>query len=696
MATKSVSSTPPARSASSSSSSSAPKSPSSTSSSSASSRAAGSTSKSSGSTASSSGSRATTTSPSTHEARTRSLSDARRSETSSTSSTATREKDEVLLSEEARDPKAAAEAEGKSPVDFATWGLDGKAQNGNVSELSKPGAGGEPRALKDSPAADAKAAEQLANKPLQLDKGELLSRGSEGDKVQQLQAMLNKYGGKKLTEDGDMGRRTSRALRQFQREHKLRPDGIAGPKTQAKLNQIQAEHKKAEEAAAARAAETAGVKGQQGTQSGEAPKKTEEVKGPTGATPAPEKMTSPPAKLGAEQPTPPARTEQPTPPAKTEQAGAIPPARPEGGTPVDLGKLHTLQSAQKNPDGSYSFRAGASIDVDGSGPKYGDPYAQNGTSLEVKGENGRKQALNADKTPYFVLPPAVAKKMGARPGDLGIISYNGKSIPAVFGDQGPGHRIGELSRKAALDLGIPASPISGGVPKGVDYRVFPGSRPQGMTRASDVTPERLQERVQQLLKQDTETRAGEQGAATQGVPPAGQTPQVDPAKKVGETAPVGQTPPVDQGGKKMGPESWPVPRPNGLREIMKTFGPAGSSNLKRVMAAAGPGGKTIPVSMHSKIADQFVKAFDEVKRQGLGSEIASFDGSYNNRNKRGGGSKSTHAWAIAFDLNAGRYPMGTTPAQTSAKFQKIAEILEAHGFKQLSKDAHHFQYATGY
>lgn len=595
-------------------------------------------------------------SPSSASHRARSSSPSSSSVTRSTTAThesgqAAKGKDKIDISEDARSASA-SEAAG-SPVNFRSWDGQSSTKNGNVGAVEAPGAG---KSLKDNSAADARLADKMASQPLQLDKGEMLSRGDEGDKVAHVQSMLNKYANQKLDVDGDMGRKTSRAVRSFQREQGLRVDGIVGPRTQEALNKMQSEAARKAQESVPPTRDTAGVQGQSGTQSGPAPhpvrqgdhQETAGIKGQEGSQsgPAPEKT------------------------------GGLPPARPDNGTPTSFGRLDTLQSAQKNGDGSYSFRSGASIDVDGSGPHHGDPKASSGTSLEVRDANGRKQALNADKTPYFVLPPQVASKIGAQPGDLGLISYNGKTVPAVFGDRGPGHRIGEISRKAAQDLGIPDSPISGGVPSGVDYRVFPGSH-HGPTKASDVTPERLNERVQQLLKQDTEKRAGEVGAATA-------TQQVNPNNGVQ----------ADQGGQTR--PNLPVPVPNGLRGIMKTFGPAGSQNLRRVMAAAGPGGKEIPVSMHTKIADQFKQAFDEIKRQGLSDEIKAFDGSYNNRSKTSGNGKSTHAWGIAFDINADQYPYGTRAQNTSARFKKIAEILDSYGFRQLPKDPMHFQYATGY
>jgi hypothetical protein len=133
--------------------------------------------------------------------------------------------------------------------------------------------------------------------------------------------------------------------------------------------------------------------------------------------------------------------------------------------------------------------------------------------------------------------------------------------------------------------------------------------------------------------------------------------------------------------------------PNGRAGIEAMFGPPGQGQVT-VQMPAGPGGKMIKVTCHAKIADKLKAVFEEIKAKGLSGEIKSFDGCYNNRNKRGGSSKSIHAWGIGVDINAGQHPMGSskqTPGQRA-----IAEVFAKHGFKQLPNDPMHFQYATGY
>lgn len=70
---------------------------------------------------------------------------------------------------------------------------------------------------------------------LALEPGQLLSRGSRGDKVRQLQEMLNKRGAQ-LDVDGVMGNDTARAVRDFQKQSGLDVDGVVGQDTLGALN----------------------------------------------------------------------------------------------------------------------------------------------------------------------------------------------------------------------------------------------------------------------------------------------------------------------------------------------------------------------------------------------------------------------------------------------------------------------------
>ncbi|MGE0490953.1 MAG: peptidoglycan-binding protein [Vulcanimicrobiota bacterium] len=211
--------------------------------------------------------------------------------------------------------------------------------------------------------------------------------------------------------------------------------------------------------------------------------------------------------IDANKPTP-GGAPTPAPPANNGGAPQVdPPANSSGsptsfadafrdgraGRPTSLGNLKTLAEARRSDRGLY-FRAGAQIDTDGSGPSHGDSYHQSRTSLR-----GREGYPNADKTPYFVLPPQVMRSIGAKPGDLGLIKRGDKIIPAVFADVGPRNKIGEVSYLAAKQLGINPHPNRGGTHRPeVEYMVFPGSGTRSPS-LSQLTPEALEARVRALL-----------------------------------------------------------------------------------------------------------------------------------------------------------------------------------------------------
>ena len=62
-----------------------------------------------------------------------------------------------------------------------------------------------------------------------------LRRGDSGEQVKTLQCLLKKYHGAKLTVDGDFGKSTRKAVRDFQKKYKLTVDGVVGDKTLEKI-----------------------------------------------------------------------------------------------------------------------------------------------------------------------------------------------------------------------------------------------------------------------------------------------------------------------------------------------------------------------------------------------------------------------------------------------------------------------------
>ncbi|PKL41623.1 MAG: hypothetical protein CVV41_17885 [Candidatus Riflebacteria bacterium HGW-Riflebacteria-1] len=134
-------------------------------------------------------------------------------------------------------------------------------------------------------------------------------------------------------------------------------------------------------------------------------------------------------------------------------------------------------------------------------------------------------------------------------------------------------------------------------------------------------------------------------------------------------------------------------RPDGRAGIERVFGARGTNQVTVTMAA-GPNGSARSITCHRLIAPRLKAVFDEIKAQGLSNLINTNDGCFNNRNKRGGTSPSTHAWGIAIDINASQNPMGSS-RMTSGQRQ-LAAIFQRYGFYQLPNDPMHFQYCTGY
>jgi len=135
---------------------------------------------------------------------------------------------------------------------------------------------------------------------------------------------------------------------------------------------------------------------------------------------------------------------------------------------IDIIEGHTIV---EEDDGRVRWTAKMAIDGDGTGSSHGDPDFQPRTSLNLNG-----QYLNSDVDKYIVVPPAIIN--GVEPIVLGcqaFVSYKGQRTEAVVGDIGPRHKIGEGSIALAKALGIPWSPISGGVDSGVDYIITPGT-----------------------------------------------------------------------------------------------------------------------------------------------------------------------------------------------------------------------------
>jgi hypothetical protein len=144
------------------------------------------------------------------------------------------------------------------------------------------------------------------------------------------------------------------------------------------------------------------------------------------------------------------------------------------------------------PRGSVTFTDRMKIDGDGARSSYGDRAYNRHTSLQWHG-----RAANADEVPYVVLSPSKAREMGAQLGDLVRVQHGGRTVYAIYADNG--RRLGEASIRTAQALNIPSSPVTGGVSGGVQYTVLPGSGAAIRDRASPPTFEEIQQAGRQAF-----------------------------------------------------------------------------------------------------------------------------------------------------------------------------------------------------
>lgn len=147
--------------------------------------------------------------------------------------------------------------------------------------------------------------------------------------------------------------------------------------------------------------------------------------------------------------------------------------------------------------------------VQASGPYAG--YYVSMTTLSntsMAGPADPASYVNADATPYIVLPAPIYRTHGARGGmgDMGDVGYavnldNGRSTPFVIADEGPVEPLGEASVAFWRAMGSPAPNPRNGEGLSQDriaYVVFPRSR-HGASLGWPIAPERLAAEAQKLL-----------------------------------------------------------------------------------------------------------------------------------------------------------------------------------------------------
>lgn len=89
-------------------------------------------------------------------------------------------------------------------------------------------------------------------------------------------------------------------------------------------------------------------------------------------------------------------------------------------------------------------------------------------------ERDPRRYVDASRVPYIAIPREL-KQLGAKLGDVALVTYRDRSSAAIVADIGPRGKVGEGSPALAAALGINPSARNGGAGAGVSYALFLGS-----------------------------------------------------------------------------------------------------------------------------------------------------------------------------------------------------------------------------
>ncbi len=103
------------------------------------------------------------------------------------------------------------------------------------------------------------------------------------------------------------------------------------------------------------------------------------------------------------------------------------------------------------------------------------------------------------------------------------------------------------------------------------------------------------------------------------------------------------------------------------------------------------------VLIHKGFGAKLSKAFTNLTKAGIHTEIKTWDGCYNERSVRGMQTTSLHAWAMAVDLNAAKERLAQHETHWSAQFIAIMKAAGLHwgGDWTSRKDSMHFALYNG-
>ncbi len=114
-------------------------------------------------------------------------------------------------------------------------------------------------------------------------------------------------------------------------------------------------------------------------------------------------------------------------------------------------------------------------DGDGTPCGDGDGNWYSRTTYAWKDRPMATRYVDAVSVPYMVVNPIVRRRaVGVVIGCRGRITHRGRSVDVVVADVSGPRSIGEMSIAAARRLGIPSSPRTGGIARGVTFEMWPG------------------------------------------------------------------------------------------------------------------------------------------------------------------------------------------------------------------------------
>lgn len=85
------------------------------------------------------------------------------------------------------------------------------------------------------------------------------------------------------------------------------------------------------------------------------------------------------------------------------------------------------------------------------------------------------------------------------------------------------------------------------------------------------------------------------------------------------------------------------------------------------------------------------QAFENIQKEGISSELKTWDGCFNIRSKRGAKSMSLHSWGIAIDINASWNRFGKKPTMSKELVKCFTDAGFDWGGNWKTPDGMHFQ-----